>query len=99
MYDMNEIVMSALEGQDSLYSIWKNALNQTVVYKKTSNFWHTNCVNIGDFASGDIPFAERQGVISMFFPLSRYEKTSHKYNNDISQMAWYHAVGWSTLGW
>ena len=37
--------------------------------------------------------------MSMFFPMEKYEHTSHPYNTDIKKMQWYQAVGWSTVGW
>ncbi len=99
LYDMNDVIMSALDGQDSLYSVWKEAFDEAIVYKKTSNFWHTNSVNLNDFNTTE-NFAQRQGVINMFFPLDKYNLlTHHSYNQAIKQMEWYQAVGWSTVGW
>lgn len=96
MYDMNDVVSRALEyDNEAGYKDWRNVFDQTIVYSKMSTAWHANCVDFQDF---DVT-SERFGGISMFFPLEKYNEVSHLYNQAIKQMAWYQAVGWSSLGW
>ena len=101
MFDMNDVVLKALEGQDSLYNVWKGAFDQAVVYKKNSTFWHANSINFSDFRIYSTTENDRrQGVVSMFFPLSHYNtRAYYNYNTLIKQMQWYQAVGWSEVGW
>ena len=101
MFDMNDVVLKALEGQDSLYNVWKGAFDQAVVYKKNSTFWHANSINFSDFRIYSTTENDRrQGVVSMFFPLSHYvTRAYYNYNTLIKQMQWYQAVGWSEVGW
>lgn len=100
MFDMNDVVLAALEEQDSLYNVWKDAFDQAVVYKKNSTYWHTNSIYISDFIIfSTTENARRQGVVSMFFPLSHYTRAHYNFNTLIKQMKWYQAVGWSEVGW
>ena len=100
LFDMNDVVLAALEEQDSLYNVWKKAFDQAVVYKKNSNYWHANSIIMSDFMiDSTTENARRQGVVSMFFPLTHYSQAYYNYNTLIKQMKWYQAVGWSEVGW
>lgn len=94
MYDMNDMIRAALTNEPEKYQAWKEVLNQTI-YAIASTRWHANTVYFNDFTVTD----DKYGGISMFFPLSKYEKASHPYNEDIKQMQWYQAVGWPSVGW
>ena len=93
MYDMNDFLLRHAE--TSAYQQWHNALEQAIVYKKMSTRWQVMGTLVFDFEVTE----ERFGGIGMFVPLARYENTRIKYNEGIKKMAWYHAVGWSELGW
>lgn len=93
LYDMNDFLLRHAE--DTAYEQWRNALNQTIAYKKFSAKWQLAGTLYPDYEVTE----ERFGGISMFIPLERYEDTLIKYNETINQMAWYYAVGWPELGW
>lgn len=95
MYDMKDMIRAALSEKPEKYEEWKTALDQAVIYAETSERWHALTVDFSDFEVT----AEKFGGISMFFPLDKYKQTSHSYNEDIKQMQWYQAVGWSLVGW
>lgn len=94
MYDMNDMIRAALTNEPEKYQAWKEVLNQTI-YTIASTRWHANTIYFSDFTITD----DKYGGISMFFPLAKYNEASHPYNKDIRQMQWYHAVGWSSVGW
>lgn len=93
MYDMNDFLLRHADDTD--YMGWKKVFDQVVVYKKMSTKWQVLGTLVFDFDVTE----KRFGGISMFIPLERYQDTYFKYNDDIKKMAWYHAVGWSELGW
>ena len=100
MYDMNEMLRTALSEQPEAYDAWHQALTAAVPKRVTSGMLETmstNTVNFSDFTVTD----QKQGCVSMFFPLDKYSSTSciYSYNTDIRQMQWYEAVGWSTVGY
>lgn len=93
MYDMNDFMLRHTDKED--YEMWKKTLDDAIAYKKYSAKWQVAGTLIVDFEMTE----ERFGGISMFIPLERYNDTRIKYNELIDKMAWYHAVGWSELGW
>ena len=98
MYDMTDVVRTALGGESSAYQQWKAVFDEAVLSPKKSSLWHGITILFNDFPVTD-DWNERQGVLSMFFPMAKYALTpSHKYNDDIKQMAWYDVVGWADVG-
>ena len=95
MYDAKNMISRALSDDPAAYSAWLNQLDQTVVYKRMSTYWHANCVYFSDFTVTEDTF----GGVSMFFPLAKYNVVTHRYNEAIKQFGWYYAVGWSEVGW
>ena len=95
MYDMYGMVKAALEDYPVEFKAWQDAFYDTVIYSETSDRWHANTVNFSDFTVT----TDNYGGISMFFPMEKYTKSFHLYNEDIKQMQWYQAVGWSAVGW
>ena len=95
MYDMYGMVKAALEDYPDKFKAWQDAFYDTVIYSETSDRWHANTVNFSDFTVT----TDNYGGISMFFPMEKYTKSFHLYNEDIKQMQWYQAVGWSAVGW
>ena len=93
MYDMNDFLLRHADPTD--YQDWLNTFKQVIAYKKMSTRWQVLGTLVFDFEVTE----ERFGGISMFIPLERYNDTYFKYNEGIKKMAWYHAVGWSELGW
>ncbi|MBQ9231982.1 MAG: hypothetical protein IJ190_12530 [Prevotella sp.] len=95
MYDMKDFLLRHAE--PAAYQQWEKALeqSQTIAYKKISTKWQVLGTLVFDFEVTE----ERFGGVSMFVPLERYENTLINYNEGIKKMAWYHAVGWSELGW
>ena len=93
MYDMNDIVRSALAYAPEKYVLWRQAFDDAVVYRCNSAMWHANTIYLSTI-SVTADFNERQGVLSMFFPLKQYQQTSHKYNTLIKQMEWFRQLGW-----
>lgn len=96
MYDMNDMIRTAVGDQTDAYNAWRQAFLKAVPKYVTAPMWETmnsNTVNFRDFTVTDA----KQGSVSMFFPLDKYEKSSclYKYNSDIRNMQWYEAVGWS----
>lgn len=94
MYDMNDMIRAALANAPEKFDAWKTAFRQAVIYAEISKKWHANSVNFNDFTVTE----EKFGGMSMFFPLAKYAKASHDYNNDIKKMEWYQAIGWNTVG-
>lgn len=105
MYDMNDMILSALAAEPELYTSWHDAFNKAVVSHVVSPSWETMGYNTVNFA--DFPFNESKnidetmGCVSMFFPLDKYESSRcyYQYNADIRQLQWYDAVGWSSVGY
>jgi hypothetical protein len=100
MYDMNDMIRTALDEQPDAYEIWHEVFKKAVPKHVISSMWETmstNTVNFNDFTVTDA----KMGCVSMFFPLDKYERVSclYKYNTDIKKMQWYDAVGWSTVGY
>ena len=96
LYDMKDVIQAALGADSEAYKTWEKALDAAVIYKKNSGLWHSE----GSVIFSDFDYTEeRQGCISMFFPLAKYSSTSHAYNTDFKKMQWYQAVGWSSVGW
>ena len=93
MYDMQDFLLRHAKEED--YKEWQDAYRQVVVYKKMSTRWQVMNTLEFDFEVTE----ERFGGVSMFIPLPRYEDTLLKYNQLIKKTAWYHAIGWSELGW
>lgn len=102
LYDMNDIIRWATANDEAAYSAWKDAFDQTVIYKRMSTFWHANYLQY-DFDNKyfyDFTVTEEAfGGVSMFFPLEKYNNGTTHYNEDIKKMGWYYAMGWSELGW
>ena len=107
LYDMNDVFRTALGATTPEYQQWKGVFDQTVVYSKLNTRWFNLCVVLSDFVEtrgGENVFKhgnEAFGGVSMFFPMEKYNTAgiSHPYNESIKKMAWYHAVGWSAVGW
>ena len=106
LYDMNDVMRTALGGDNPEYLAWKAVFDQTV-YSKMSTLWYGNTIYISDFVEtkgGENRFKhgnESYGGMSMFFPMEKYNDAamSHPYNESIKKMGWYYAVGWSEAGW
>ena len=99
MYDMNDMIRTALSEQPEAYDAWHQAFQKAVPKQVISSMWQTNSngfkgtVNFSDFTVTDA----KMGCVSMFFPLKKYNNSSCllPYNTDIKKMQWYQAVGWS----
>ena len=105
MYDIQDIVITALQGDPAKSRSWLDAFRQAVVYSKPSPFWNINYsadyyVKFSDFTQmkdGVRVFKhgnDHCGVMSMFFPLEQYDHASRLYNEDIKKLGWYYTVGW-----
>ena len=102
LYDMNDIIRWATANDQTAYNTWKAALDQAVIYKKMSTFWHANYLESDYTEKSFYDFTvteEAYGGVSMFFPLEKYNNGITNFNKDIKKMGWYYAVGWSELGW
>ncbi|SFW30375.1 hypothetical protein SAMN02910409_1395 [Prevotellaceae bacterium HUN156] len=102
LYDMNDIIRWATVNDQTAYNTWKAALDQAVIYKKMSTFWHANYLESDYTEKSFYDFTvteEAYGGVSMFFPLEKYNNGITNFNKDIKKMGWYYAVGWSELGW
>ena len=100
MYDMNDMIRTALVDQPEAYETWHQAFMKAVPKRVTASMWetmNTNTVNFSDFTLTDA----KMGCVSMFFPLDKYNSSSclYTYNTDIKKMQWYQAVGWSSVGY
>lgn len=93
MYDMNDIVRSALADAPEKYALWRQAFDGAVVYRCNSTMWHANTIYLSTISVTD-DYSDRQGCISMFFPLKQYQQTYYKYNSLITQMEWFQKLGW-----
>ena len=102
-YDMNDIILWGLTNANmtEAYGTWRTAFDQAVVYSKMSTFWHAQYLEQkSDKTYKDFTVtSENYGGVSMFFPLTKYDNSSFKHNENIKKMSWYYAVGWSELGW
>ena len=102
-YDMNDIILWGLTNANmtEAYGTWRAAFDQAVVYSKMSTFWHAQYLEQkSDKTYKDFTVtSENYGGVSMFFPLTKYDNSSFKHNENIKKMSWYYAVGWSELGW
>ena len=99
---MNDIIRWATVNDQTAYNTWKAALDQAVIYKKMSTFWHANYLESDYTEKSFYDFTvteEAYGGVSMFFPLEKYNNGITNFNKDIKKMGWYYAVGWSELGW
>jgi hypothetical protein len=103
LYDMNDVIRTAIGANTPEYKQWKEVFDQTVIYSKLSAKWYNKCIVLSDFSDGTTfkHGNESFGGMSMFFPLEKYNNSgmSHDYNETIKKLAWYYAVGWSELGW
>ena len=103
LYDMNDVIRTAIGADAPEYKHWKEVFDQTVIYSKLSAKWYNKCIVLSDFSDGTTfkHGNESFGGMSMFFPLEKYNNSgmSHDYNESIKKLAWYYAVGWSELGW
>lgn len=87
MYDMNDIIRTNVS--EASYIQWKEALERTVVYRKSSSKWDTNgYVNFWDFTVTE----EKYGGISMFIPMEKYDAAGLDLNIKIKQMQWWDKV-------
>ena len=106
LYDMNDVMRTALGADDADYIQWKRLFDQAV-YSKLSTKWFGQTIILSDFVTtqgGVNVFKhgnESYGGMSMFFPMEKYNHAamSHQYNETTKKMAWYYAVGWSSIGW
>ena len=103
LYDMNDVIRTAIGANTPEYKQWKEVFDQTVIYSKMSAKWYNKCIVLSDFSDGTTfkHGNESFGGMSIFFPLEKYNNSgmSHDYNETIKKLAWYYAVGWSELGW
>ena len=103
LYDMNDVIRTAIGADAAEYKMWKEAFDQAVVYSKLSANWYNKCIVLSDFSDGTTfkHGNESYGGMSMFFPMEKYNNPgmSHAYNETIKKTAWYYAVGWSEVGW
>ena len=103
LYDMNDVIRTAIGADAPEYKQWKEVFDQTVIYSKLSPKWYNKCIVLSDFSDGTTfkHGNESFGGMSMFFPLEKYNNSgmSHAYNETIKKLAWNYAVGWSELGW
>ena len=96
MFDMLNVVRTALADQPEQYQTWLAAFDRAVPYRLTSGLWHANwIISFSHFSVTP----DNSGCVSMFFPLERYADAPNKYNENIRKLAWYYAVGWSDVGW
>ena len=100
MYDMNDMIRTALADQPQAYETWHKAFLKAVPKHVTAEMWETQNSNTIRFSDFDVT-DEKMGCVSMFFPLDKYNSSScaYTYNTDIQKMQWYQAVGWLTVGW
>ena len=98
MYDMNDMIRTALDEQPEAYDTWHQAFQKAVVKRVTAPMWETNATNTVYFSDFTVTDA-KMGCVSMFFPLDKYNNSSclYTYNTDIQKMQWYQAVGWSSV--
>lgn len=99
LYDMNDMIRTALDESEA-YKAWHDVFLKAVPKRVTSRMWETNgtnTVNFNDFIATDA----KQGCVSMFFPLDKYNNSSsiYHFNTDIRLFQWYNAVGWSSVGY
>ena len=95
-YDANDFILKFAESAD--YTLWKQALDQAVIYTIFSTQWvytHPLLWNkyFGEYFTVT---KEKFGGVSMFVPNSEKEGTD---NLDIQKLAWYKAAGYDTIGW
>ena len=95
-YDANHFVLRFAPTND--YSAWKQAFDKAVIYKKMASKWMTNRSWSGYYMDFEVT-EENFGGVSMFVPQSPYEYSYGEENNDIRQMGWYEAAGYSEIGW
>ena len=98
MYDMNDMIRTALDEQPEAYDTWHQAFQKAVVKRVTAPMWETNATNTVYFSDFTVTDA-KQGCVSMFFPLDKYNSPSclYTYSTDIQKMQWYQAVGWPSV--
>ena len=55
--------------------------------------------NSNSFSWEQVMLDAKQGCVSMFFPLDKYNNSSclYTYSTDIQKMQWYQAVGWPSV--
>lgn len=88
-YDMNGYMRQLIsDSQD--YNYWKDALDQAVPYKFTTNQWFS--AYTGGMETVD---KENYGGISCYVPQAERSRL----NEAFRATSWYHAAGWQQVGW
>ena len=95
LYDMNDMIRTALGDDAEAYTTWKKAFDDAVCYSEGSARWHSTTLKFRDIDFQVTP--EKQGCLSMFFPLKKYQQSQHNYNEEIKKLQWYQAVGLSEV--
>lgn len=94
LHDMQHYIRTYATEED--FQAWKQALDQTVVSKRSAKQWMTaNHVNFYSFTVTE----EAYGGISMFVPQKVYDEKGQTWNSTFCQMEWYVATGWADYGW
>ena len=95
-YDANDFFLKFAEPSD--YTLWKQALDQAVIYTIFSTQWVYTHPLLWNKYYGEYftVTKEKFGGVSMFVPNSEKEGTD---NLDIQKLAWYKAAGYDTIGW
>ena len=91
-FDMRSAFHKFLDEDD--YEAWEKALEQTVIYHKSTYSWSTV------FSNGNhnrLIDAEHYSGLGMFIPSNKYDK--YLWNYYFRQTDWYKAAGWESTGW
>lgn len=88
MFDVKGLVKQNVNESD--YNEWLMSLEKAVVYKRIADKWDTmGFVDFRNFTMSE----DLYGGLSMFVPMSEYDRYGYSWNKDIAQMEWHYATG------
>ena len=91
-YDANHFVLKFAPTNE--YTVWKQALDKAVIYKKMATKWMT-IVSWNNYYTDFEMTEENYGGVSIFVP----QWSSASENDNIKKMGWYKAAHYEDIGW
>lgn len=89
-YDMNGYMLRLLTDADD-YNRWASALDKAIPYRITTPHWFS------DYTGTEYVTLESYSGISCYVP--RNTSNRSQLNEAFRSTSWYHAAGWSQIGW
>lgn len=96
-YDMHNFMLYHAQNND--FERWKLAFDKAVPYRKTSGAWLTVYSSLREYMQGLDELEAKCGLVSMFFPLNIYNRTTPNLNEAIMNYQWNNVIRWQDYGW